>query len=83
MLAFKANISNLVGAYIRERILEEIVALLSFIWELICSFCCNSICAYLGEAYGWRYGFGAAGIGMIFGLVAHKWFKKCCHCRIT
>lgn len=26
------------------------------------------ICAWLGETYGWRYGFGAAGAGMILGL---------------
>ncbi|HVT35724.1 MAG TPA: peptide MFS transporter [Nevskiaceae bacterium] len=26
------------------------------------------ICGYLGEAYGWSYGFGAAGIGMLAGL---------------
>lgn len=26
------------------------------------------ICGYLGETYGWRYGFGAAGIGMLAGL---------------
>ena len=27
------------------------------------------ICGYLGEVYGWRYGFGAAGIGMLAGLL--------------
>lgn len=27
------------------------------------------ICAYLGETYGWKYGFGLAGIGMIGGLL--------------
>ncbi len=27
------------------------------------------ICVYLGEEYGWGYGFGAAGIGMFFGLL--------------
>lgn len=27
------------------------------------------ICGYLGEVYGWRYGFGAAGVGMLSGLV--------------
>jgi POT family proton-dependent oligopeptide transporter len=26
------------------------------------------ICGYLGERYGWSYGFGAAGIGMLAGL---------------
>jgi proton-dependent oligopeptide transporter, POT family len=27
------------------------------------------ICTWLGETYGWRYGFGAAGIGMVIGLI--------------
>jgi len=27
------------------------------------------VCAYLGETYGWKYGFGLAGIGMIAGLL--------------
>ncbi len=27
------------------------------------------LCGYLGETYGWAYGFGAAGIGMSIGLV--------------
>lgn len=26
-------------------------------------------CGYLGEAYGWAYGFGLAGIGMLVGLI--------------
>ncbi|HWL07867.1 MAG TPA: peptide MFS transporter [Planctomicrobium sp.] len=28
-----------------------------------------AICGYLGERYGWSYGFGAAGIGMLIGLI--------------
>ncbi len=27
------------------------------------------VCAWLGEKYGWRYGFGAAGVGMLIGLL--------------
>lgn len=27
------------------------------------------VCVYLGEVYGWGYGFGAAGIGMFLGLI--------------
>ncbi len=26
------------------------------------------VCGWLGERYGWRYGFGAAGVGMLVGL---------------
>lgn len=29
------------------------------------------VCGFLGEFYGWHYGFGAAGIGMIVGLVIY------------
>src|SRR3546814_15169944 len=27
------------------------------------------LCGYLGEVYGWKYGFGAAGFGMLAGLI--------------
>jgi POT family proton-dependent oligopeptide transporter len=34
------------------------------------------ICAYLGETFGWKYGFGAAGIGMIAGLALFLWGQR-------
>lgn len=34
------------------------------------------VCAFLGETYGWRYGFGAAGIGMVAGLILFLWGQK-------
>lgn len=34
------------------------------------------VCAFLGETYGWKYGFGAAGIGMVAGLVVFIWGQK-------
>ncbi|MAL03995.1 MAG: MFS transporter [Arenimonas sp.] len=34
------------------------------------------VCAFLGETYGWKYGFGAAGIGMVAGLVVFLWGQK-------
>lgn len=33
------------------------------------SFIATLACGWLGEAYGWKYGFGLAGIGMIIGLI--------------
>ncbi|MBL8200942.1 MAG: peptide MFS transporter [Chromatiales bacterium] len=33
------------------------------------------LCGYLGETWGWSYGFGAAGIGMLFGLAVFVWGK--------
>jgi POT family proton-dependent oligopeptide transporter len=37
------------------------------------------VCGYLGQRYGWRYGFGAAGIGMALGLVQFLWGQKYLH----
>jgi POT family proton-dependent oligopeptide transporter len=37
------------------------------------------VCGYLGETYGWRYGFGAAGIGMLVGLGMFLWGQKYLH----
>lgn len=34
------------------------------------------ICGYLGETYGWKYGFGAAGIGMLAGLAVFLYGQK-------
>ena len=34
------------------------------------------VCGFLGEAYGWKYGFGAAGIGMVIGLGMFLWGQK-------
>ena len=32
------------------------------------AFTATLLCGWLGETFGWRYGFGAAGVGMMFGL---------------
>ena len=34
------------------------------------------VCGVLGETYGWKYGFGAAGIGMLVGLAMFLWGQK-------
>ncbi len=34
------------------------------------------IVGYIGEVYGWRYGFGLAGIGMLFGIAYYLWGHK-------
>ena len=34
------------------------------------------ICGTLGEIYGWHYGFGAAGIGMVLGLCIYLWGQR-------
>ena len=34
------------------------------------------LCGWLGETYGWGYGFGAAGVGMVIGLITFLWGQK-------
>jgi POT family proton-dependent oligopeptide transporter len=34
------------------------------------------ICGTLGQVYGWHYGFAAAGVGMVFGLVFYLWGQR-------
>jgi POT family proton-dependent oligopeptide transporter len=35
------------------------------------AFLCNLVCGYLAQEYGWHYGFAAAAVGMILGLVTY------------
>ncbi len=37
------------------------------------------VCGFLGVAYGWRFGFGAAGVGMLLGLAQFLWGQKYLH----
>ena len=34
------------------------------------------VCGTLGEVYGWHYGFGVAGVGMVVGLVIYTWGRR-------
>lgn len=34
------------------------------------------VCGTLGQVYGWHYGFTAAGIGMLIGLLVYLWGQK-------
>ena len=43
------------------------------------SFTATLLCGYLGETYGWGYGFGAAGIGMLLGLITFLYGQKHLH----
>ncbi len=37
------------------------------------------VCGAIGETYGWKYGFGAAGLGMLAGLAMFIWGQKYLH----
>lgn len=34
------------------------------------------VCGFIGEMYGWHYGFGAAGVGMLVGLFIYLWGQR-------
>jgi proton-dependent oligopeptide transporter, POT family len=34
------------------------------------------VCGTLGQVYGWHYGFGAAGVGMVLGLLIYLWGQR-------
>ncbi len=40
------------------------------------SFTAILLCGWLGETFGWGYGFGAAGVGMLLGLATFLWGQK-------
>jgi proton-dependent oligopeptide transporter, POT family len=37
------------------------------------------LCGYIGETYGWHYGFGLAGVGMVLGLIVFLSGQKLLH----
>ncbi len=66
----KPNISALVGELYRDRPALRNNGFLIFYIGINSGAALGAlICGWLGERFGWHYGFGAAGIGMIAGLV--------------
>jgi len=66
----KPNISTIVGALYAPGDQRRDAGFTIFYMGINTgSFLATLLCGYLGETYGWRYGFGAAGIGMLLGLV--------------
>lgn len=66
----KANISTVVGALYDENDPRRDGGFTIFYVGInLGSFLATAACSYLGFTYGWAYGFGLAGIGMLFGLL--------------
>lgn len=66
----KANISTIVGElYDKEDVRRDSGFTIFYMGINLGSFLATIICSWLGETYGWSYGFGAAGIGMLLGLI--------------
>lgn len=67
---FKPNISSLVGKLYPEGDPRRDGAFTIFYMGInLGAFASPFVCGFLGETYGWHYGFGAAGVGMAVGLV--------------
>jgi proton-dependent oligopeptide transporter, POT family len=65
----KPNISTIVGRLYGEDDPRRDAGFTIFYMGInIGAFAATLLCGYLGETFGWRYGFGAAGIGMLIGL---------------
>ncbi len=70
----KANISVIVGQLYRRTDIRRDAAYTIFYVGINLGGALGALlCGYLGETWGWSYGFGAAGVGMFFGLVVFVW----------
>ncbi|TNF08051.1 MAG: MFS transporter [Gammaproteobacteria bacterium] len=66
----KPNISTIVGRLYGEQDARRDSGYTIFYMGInIGAFSATLLCGYLGETLGWHYGFGAAGVGMVLGLI--------------
>ncbi len=66
---FKPNISTFVGSLYKDGDRRKDSGFTIFYMGInIGAFVSPLLCGWLGETYGWHYGFGLAGIGMLTGL---------------
>jgi proton-dependent oligopeptide transporter, POT family len=76
----KPNISTIVGRlYAKDDPRRDPGFTIFYMGINLGAFTATLLCGYLGETLGWRYGFGAAGIGMLFGLVTFLYGQKHLH----
>jgi POT family proton-dependent oligopeptide transporter len=76
----KANISTTVGSLYAEGDPRRDGGFTIFYMGInLGAFFATILCGWLGQTYGWKYGFGLAGVGMLFGLgqylMGQKWLK--------
>ncbi len=73
----KPNISTIVGKlYSQDDPRRDSGFTIFYMGINIGSFTATLLCGWLGETFGWKYGFGAAGIGMIIGLFTFLYGQK-------
>ncbi|CAA0125477.1 Di-/tripeptide transporter [Halioglobus japonicus] len=76
----KPNISTIVGRlYSVDDTRRDAGFTIFYMGINIGAFAATLLCGYLGETYGWHYGFGVAGIGMVIGLITFLRGQKHLH----
>ena len=76
----KPNISTIVGKlYAQDDPRRDSGFILFYAGINVGGLFAGLVCAFLGETYGWKYGFGAAGVGMLAGLCMFLWGQKYLH----
>ena len=74
---FKPNISTMVGSLYKQGDPRRDGAFTIFYMGVnIGAFASPLICGYIGERFGFHWGFGIAGVGMILGLICFTSFKQ-------
>lgn len=75
--AFKPNVSTQVGSLYAAGDPRRDGAFTIFYMGInLGAFFSSFVCGTLAAVYGWHYGFGAAGIGMVAGLVVYIWGQR-------
>jgi POT family proton-dependent oligopeptide transporter len=73
----KPNISSMVGGlYAQGDVRRDNGFIIFYIGINVGAFLSSLIVGYVGETYGWHYGFGLAGIGMTLGLIQYLFGQK-------
>ncbi len=68
----KANISSIVGQlYAKDDPRRDAGFSIFYMGINLGAFVSPILCGYLGQKIGWHWGFGAAGVGMTFGLIQY------------
>jgi POT family proton-dependent oligopeptide transporter len=74
---FKPNISTQVGSlYPPDDPRRDRAFTIFYMGINLGAFFSPLVCGTLGQVYGWHYGFGAAGVGMVTGLAVYLWGQR-------
>jgi POT family proton-dependent oligopeptide transporter len=74
---FKPNISTQVGRlYTADDPRRDRAFMIFYMGINLGALFSPLVCGTLGQIYGWHYGFTAAGIGMVIGLLVYLWGQK-------